>query len=129
MNHLQRKDDKNCPITSRPITKQTMKLLMKPAHEGGMSAPKMMEFKGEYDDIENTFNEIINEFMHDTCERISPLSDLEIHTQAVQDFQDAVKVSRGMKNGKATTPLGIPSEIWKIILNPNKVFTKQRYGI
>ena len=88
-----------------------------------------MEFKGEYDDIENTFNEIINEFMNDTYERISPLSDLEIHTQAVQDFRDAVKVSRGMKNDKATTPWGIPSEIWKIILNPNKVFTKQRYGI
>ena len=67
--------------------------------------------------------------MNDNYEKISPLTDLEIHTQAIQDFQDAVKVSRGMKNGKATTPWGIPSEIWKIILNPNKVFTKLKYGI
>ena len=102
---------------------------MKPAHEGGMNAKQLLEFKREYDDIEETFDEIINEFMNDTYEKINPLSDLEIHTQAVQDFKDAIKVARGMKNGKATTPWGIPSEIWKIILNPNKVFTKQRYGI
>ena len=82
----------------------------------------LMEFKFEYDDIEETFNEIIHEFMNDTYEKINPFSDLKIHTQAVQDFQDAIKVARGMKNGKATTPWGIPSEIWKIILNPNKVF-------
>ena len=85
-----------------------------------MSANQMMEFQCEYD--ENTFNEIVEEFMNDDYEKISPLTDLEIPTQAIQDFQDAVKVSRGMKNGKATTPWGIPSEILKIILNPNKVF-------
>ena len=94
-----------------------------------MSAKKLIEFKGEYDDIENTFNEIINEFMNDTYARINQFSDLEIQTQAVQDFQDAVKVSRGMKHGKAITPWGIPIEIWNIIFNPNEVFTKQIYGI
>ena len=61
--------------------------------------------------------------------QIYPRSDLDMRYEAVQDFQNAAKVSRGMKNGKATTPWGIPSEILKIILNPNKVFTKQRYGI
>ena len=99
---------------------------MKPAQAGGMSAKHMMEFKCEYDDIEKTFNEIINEFMNDTYEKINPFSDLEIHTQAVQDFQDAIKVARGMKNDKATTPSGIPSEIWKIILNPNNIFRQAK---
>ena len=106
-----------------------MKLLMKPAPEGGMSANKLTEFQCEYDDTENTFNEIVEELMSDNYEKISPLTDLEIHAQAIHDFQDAVKVSRGMKNGKATPPWGIPNETWKIILNPNKVFTQQRYGI
>ena len=61
--------------------------------------------------------------MNDTYEKINPRTELDIHFEAVQDFQDATKVARGMKNGKATTHWGIPSEIWKIVLNPNKVFT------
>ena len=57
-----------------------MKLLMKPAQEGGMSVKQLMEFRCVYDDIEKTSNEIINEFMNDTYEKINPLSDIEIHT-------------------------------------------------
>ena len=59
-----------------------MKLLMKPAQECGMSAKQLVQFQCECD-IENTFNEIVEEFMNDNYEKISPLIDLEIHTLAI----------------------------------------------
>ena len=46
------------------------------------------------------------------------MSELELHQQAIDDFKNIQKMSRGMKNGKATTPWGIPAEVWKIVLNP-----------
>ena len=103
--------------------------MKKPAKEGGMSVTMLIEFESNYDDIEVTFKEITGEFMHDTYEKISPRTDLDIRYEAVKDLQEAAKVSRGMKNGKATAPWGIPSELWKIVLNTNKVFTKQQHGI
>ena len=112
------------PITSRPTTAQTEKLLMKPANEGGTSAKKMIEFHCNYDDIDVNVTEIIGEFMNDTYDKISPITDLAIHSEAVQDLQNAAKVRSGIKNGKATPPWGTPSEILKIIINPDTVFVK-----
>ena len=48
--------------------------------------------------------------------------------EAVQDFQNAAKVSRGIRNGKAAPRCGSHNEIYKIIINPNNVFVKQQYG-
>ena len=76
-----------------------------------MRANKLMEFQGNYADIEDTFDEIIGGFMTDLFGAIDPMIDLDIHYDAVQDFQDAAEVANGMQNGKATAPLGIPSEI------------------
>ena len=69
-----------------------------------MSANKLMEFQSNYDDIEVNVKETIGEFMTDTYESINPRTDLDIDYEAVPDLQDAAKVSRGMKNGKATPP-------------------------
>ena len=56
---------------------------MKPGNEGGMGAMKLMEFQGNYDDIEDTFKEIIGEFMNDSFEKINPRIDLDIHYEVI----------------------------------------------
>ena len=67
--------------------------------------------------------------MNGTYEKISSRIDLDIHCDALGGFREAATASRGMKTGKAPPPWGIPSEIWKVILDPNKVFRKQMDGI
>ena len=88
-----------------------------------------MEFDNKYDDIEKHFNQIMDEFAEERYENVNPMSELELHQQAIDDFQNIQKMSRGMKNGKATTPWGIPAEVWKIVLNPGRTFKKQRFGV
>ena len=99
-------------------------MLKEPANEAGMDARKLMEFHWHYDDIEKMFKKISGEFMNDTYEKINPRTNVNIHYKSVQDVQDATNVARAMKNGKAITRWGIPNEIWKIVLNLNKVCTK-----
>ena len=84
----------------------------------GMEAKLLMEFDNKYDDIEKHFNQIMDEFAKERYENVNPMSELELHQQAIDDFKNIQKMSRGMKNGKATTPWGIPAEVWKIVLNP-----------
>ena len=84
----------------------------------GMEAKLLMEFDNKYDDIEKHFNQILDEFAEERYENVNPMSELELHQQAIDDFKNIQKMSRGMKNGKATTPWGIPAELGKIVLNP-----------
>ena len=109
---------RNTPITSRPSTMENIKLMKRLSEQGGMEAKMLMEFDNKYDDIEKHFNQIMDEFAEERYENLNPMSELELHQQAIDDFKNIQRMSRGMKNGKATTPWGIPAEVWKIVLNP-----------
>ena len=68
----------------------------------------------------------MDEFADEKFENLNPMSELELHQQTIDDFKNIQRMSRGMKNGKATTPWGIPAEVWKIVLNPGRTFKKTK---
>ena len=73
----------NVIVTSRPTTAQTIKLLKKTVKEDVMNAKIMMEFERDYDDIEIA---------------------LDIHDDAVENFQETNTDTREQKDGKTTSP-------------------------
>ena len=109
---------RNTPITSRPSTMENIKLMKRLSEQGGMEAKMLMEFDNKYNDIEKHFNQIMDEFAKERYENVNHMSELELHQQAIDDFKNIQKMSRGMKNGNATTPWGIPAEVWEIVINP-----------
>ena len=108
---------------------ENIKLMKRLSEQGGMEAKMLMEFDNKYDDIEKHFNQIMDEFAEEIYENLNPMSELELHQQTIDDFKNIQRMSRGMKNGKATTPWGIPAEVWKIVLTPGRTFKKQRFGV
>ena len=117
------------PFTSLSTVNQLSAKLEQPAKLGGWAAIERMMQEDGLPEVEQMYNNILEEYTGHTFPNISTKTDAEILGAAHSDFAYMQKQIRVMDNCRMGPCWGIPAEIYKMVFNPNLCFKKQKKGV